>query len=96
MPHYIVFIYPTQTQYHHELKDTVIAQKGLIVARTQLQTIKLISTVATHNHMYKHSTVMGFECKFPSNAIWLLCKVYIFIPLPVFDNRMKAENIVHV
>lgn len=68
--------YPTQTQYHRELRDTVMAPMGLGVAQTQWR-----ATVDTHIHMYKHSRVMGSKCK------WIYS--YVYIPLPVFDHRMR-------
>lgn len=48
MHHDIDIVHPTQTQYHHELRDTVIAQKGLISPDT-IKSVGLISTVATHS-----------------------------------------------
>lgn len=40
----------TQTQYHHEQSDTVIAQKGPLVTQTPdtIKTMGFISTLATH------------------------------------------------
>lgn len=46
-----------------KIRDTVIAQKGLLVAQTQLRLWVEIPLV-THSHMYKHSTDMGFERNF--------------------------------
>lgn len=57
----------TQTQYHCEQSDTVIAQKGPLIAQTPdtIKTMGFIFTVATQAHMYKYSTVMGFKMQIP-------------------------------
>lgn len=67
----------TQTQYHHQIRYTVIAQERLRVAQTQLRpqvwfpswppTLICTSTI----------TVIGFEYKFPSKGMWLTVCSYI-------------------
>lgn len=83
--------HPTQTQYHHELRDTVIAQKGLPVAQTQLRLWVLFPLSPPTIICTNTAKLWALNANF--HLVWLHCKDYIL--LAVFANRTKAENILY-